>query len=551
MTHFSQSRTHRISELCSILLLGFALVFSQLLLTGCQPPAELSETNIYPFRSMIFDASAISNTSQELDNNYIVSNEVSDQCNVSLYLDATKSMQGFISLNKPGNYEKVLQGLEETSFLAFKNNSFNYYQFWEKPQAIEREQFRIEAFTQEFYDMSNAESGNDATQTSLINVFQAIGDNSTSPKKDMAIVVSDLVSTSKSDRSDVAKYLNERFLRQGYAIAILGIQAEFSGKVYDVVADGENYTFDYMGNRPYYLILIGDIANLRAYISQFEAGISSQLAEGEYQKVLIFNQALSSTEALSLGSMTIDENYKPFVNTASKDNLVSANAINQTAASQAEYVQLFYDLVIEKPEMSTPGLSITWPNKYQIDPDSVLKLSGWNYTTDAAEVQGYEINQDTGEAYDIDKSAGKSAVDSKPSNIQLLSTSYDSKTNLITLPITLNMQKMEKDQSYLLRVNLYGQPSFTAKEPPGWLSSWSTDFSSLDKWLAEESTYQGNTTPYLNDLVSTLWQKCASEAISCPAIQFGSYYLGFISCKLADQVLQDACMDQIDLLKQQ
>jgi len=549
MVLFYSRRTLSRRILFRVSALNLSLMFSLTLLTGCQPPAELSESNTYPFHSMIFDASAISNTSQETDSNLFVSNEVSDQCNVSLYLDATKSMQGFISLNKPGNYEKVLQGLEETSFLAFSNNSFNYFQFWEKPQTIEREQFRTEAFTPEFYNMSNAESGNDATQTSLINVFQAIGDNSTSPKDDMAIVVSDLVSTSKSDRSDVAKYLNERFLRQGYAIAILGIQAEFSGKVYDVVADGENYTFDYTGNRPYYLILIGDIANLRAYISQFEAGISSQLTEGDYQKVLIFNQVLSSAEAPSLGKMTIDEAYKPFVNTASKDYLVSSNAINQLAPSQAEYIQLFYDLLIEKPEMSTPGLSITWPNTYQIDPDSVLTLAGWNYTADAAEVQGYEIDTDTGEAYDLDKSAGKSVADSNPSNIQLLPTSYDSKTNLITLPITLEMQKMEKDQSYLLRVNLYGQPSFAAKEVPGWLSSWSTDFSSLDTWLADESTYQGNTTPYLDDLIGTLWQKCASESVSIPALQLGSYYLGFISCEPADQDLRNTCLDQIDLLK--
>lgn len=501
----------------------------------------------FPIKTMIFDTSTISSAATTDYTKDVVSKKKAETCNISVYLDATKSMQGFVSGGVPGNFENVLQGLEDTAFITFSSSTFSYFRFWENPEAIDREVFRKEAFSPEFYLTSQAGDDNDATQTNLLNVLNSMGAGLLDPDKDMAIIVTDLVSTSKSDRSDITKCIDGQYLQKGYSVAFLGVQAAFSGRVYDIVANGESNSYMYSGNRPYYLVIIGGTANLESYISQLESRIFSSFPEDEYEKIIIAPQTIDASEVNNerpLGVMTEDDGYDAYINSISKDYVVAADYQDQYATQKAEYVQFFYDLTTEMKDKDTPQVSIQWNNPYKEFADSTLSLvqDGWNYNVRLAEVQGLKIDQETGELWDPN-SITSIQVNNSPGNIQYGALS--SKDGMITVPLTFYMQKMVQDQTYLLRMDLYATPSFEPKSYPNWVNSWSMDFSNLSNWSGDPSTFPGGTTPYLNELLSTIWDKCAAESTTPGELYIGSYFLGFVACEPPDNALAEACLRAI------
>ncbi|NLB18293.1 MAG: hypothetical protein GX825_06105 [Syntrophomonadaceae bacterium] len=523
-------------RMCRFLTLLLLLSF---LFSACSP-----EPLPFPYPTRILGGALIASDPDPITDSLFASEKVADKCDISLYLDATMSMSGFAKLNRPGAYERVLQQIENASILSFKNYTMDYFRFWEKPVAISREQFRIDAFTPEFYHYSQAGDDNDPIQTNLLKVFQAVGNDISKPDNALAIIVTDFVSTSESDRADVINYLNERFLRRGFSVSIVGIRADFNGRVPDIISDGKNYTFSYEGKRPYYLIILGNSANSQVFIDQLKKNVKQEIPDLDLQTATIVGQSIQRPVALSWGQIREEEAYEHLINPASLDHLLSPQTMQQTGANQVDAMQLFYEILLEKPEFSSPEMIINWENPYRSDTQAILQLRKWQYRCQVRFETGSKIDQVTGDIL-AGTEPNLMISDQAPDFLSLSNPEQNGADRAVQMHLVFDMKNMPKDQVYLIRFDLFGTPEFSQKTHPSWIDSWTMNLKKLDEWNKDTSLFEGNTTPYLRDLVATLWQKCASDTADMPELPIGTYTMAIINCE-PDDALRNSIIDIID-----
>ncbi|HHU78225.1 MAG TPA: hypothetical protein GXZ29_05005 [Clostridiales bacterium] len=540
MSHDKGFRSLIIIFLCFFLLMNLAACI--------KAPQESGQ---FSYNTLIFDKFQ---QNEEDITKYLVTDEVAEYCDIDLFIDATKSMQGFVRLRTPGLYEEVLQKLEEISLLAFKDHVFSYYRFWDKPEEISRELFRQSAFTADFYESYHAPDDNNPANTNLVNVFNNIASNygdmsDKELKNQMSVVVTDMVSTSESDRIEMVKTLNESFLRRGMSIALIGIKAQYNGRVYDIVADGASYRFDYEGIRPYYLLLIGSLPNLRSYLEKFNQTFSN-LFPDKKESLLIFSHLLTVREDTGRAALNWDESYEdPFINAIAAQHFFSPSLLNDPDIQTTETYRFFHDLVFELPELSTPAGTITFNNPFASDPESVLRLADWELSARVEVIRGREVHPSTGEL--LDDNQGAQAVITDANN--MLSTGdpvLKSNNQRIDVDIMFNMKKMQKDMAYLVRVDLYGKPVVMERNIPDWINQWTMDLTGLAEWQQDPGTFEGHTTPYLNALIGTLWKKAAADSMEYPNLHMGSATIGVLCAEYTDMELRKRCLDAIDERKQ-
>jgi hypothetical protein len=482
---------------------------------------------------------------------WFVSDAVSEHCSTHLYLDATLSMQGFVNHTAPASYEQVLQKLSQISYIVYKNHDFSYYRFWENPEPLSQAQFREDAFKKPFYQMNQAPQGNDARQTNLVNVLEGIAEAYTllSPDEQqdrVSIVVSDMVSTSQSDRDDVVQALNQSFLRQGLSVGLIGIQSAFNGKVFDLVAGGATYSFQYDGPRPFYLLLIGTRANLQVFLDECAQTLGTELTD-DYQSLLITSQLLRGDEQSRPAQSLWQEEYRPFVLPAQAEQMFIGGSAAVARQNQIDTVAFFHDLIIELPQMSTPRASLQLNNPIGAEQDAIIALNQWQLAAQTFMIEGVAVDDLTG--LPLSQATESQQVVKDPALLTLSDLRMDAQHEIIQWAVQFDMNKMIKDRMYLIQIDITGQPVVRIQDPPNWLSEWTMDFAQLSQWLADKKTFDGRTTPYLSDIFTTLWRKAAADAQVIPSFYLGSYRICVISSKPADGAIDNECLDRIDVIK--
>src|SRR5690606_14846294 len=112
--------------------------------------------------------------------------------------------------------------------------------------------------------------------------------------------------------------------------------------------------FDYEGIRPYYLLLIGSLPNLRSYLEKFNQTFSN-LSPDKKESLLIFSHLLTVREDTGRAALTWDESYEdPFINAIAAQHFFSPSLLNDPDIQTTETYRFFHDLVFELPELSTP-----------------------------------------------------------------------------------------------------------------------------------------------------------------------------------------------------
>ena len=147
-----------------------------------------------------------------------------DKIVASLYVDATESMRGFVTIGSTTRYARILEAIEGAISTGW-NAQFERYLFGTKvSDNIPKSSFK--PMQASFY-----KSG--TTPGFEYNEIDKAVIHSTPGKDRLAIIITDLYQRD-ADINAILKPLSEKYLRAGYAIGIVAIKSEFIGTIYDV-----------------------------------------------------------------------------------------------------------------------------------------------------------------------------------------------------------------------------------------------------------------------------------------------------------------------------
>lgn len=181
---------------------------------------------------------------------------------LSLLLDGTPSMQGYVNGLPDSRYNKTLRLIDSASSTGWNSATTKYYRFGTQKQSINRDTF-LKAQLPAFY-----QGGADFSTSRIDAALSNPAENQ------LSLVVTDLYQKDADVRL-VQNLLAQRYLSQGYAVGILAVKSEFNGTVYDVGISNQNFEYATLGKpakafHPFYVILIGSYGNINHFFDQLQ-----------------------------------------------------------------------------------------------------------------------------------------------------------------------------------------------------------------------------------------------------------------------------------------
>jgi hypothetical protein len=258
----------------SILVSGGAIALSSLLF-GCSPNQQ-----------------SISCSSPTPDTEAAARLKQTPSIQLSLLLDGTPSMQGYVNDLPDSRYGKTLRLIDSASSTGWNTVTTKYYRFGTKKRTIDREIF-LKAQLPAFY-----QGGNDFSTSRIDAALIDPADNQ------LSLVVTDLYQKDADVRL-VQNLLAQQYLSKGYAVGILAVKSEFKGTVYDVGISNQNFGYATLGKtakafHPFYVILLGSYGNINHFFDQLQR---NGLSAVEHEFVIFSPQPVAQAAALNSGEI--------------------------------------------------------------------------------------------------------------------------------------------------------------------------------------------------------------------------------------------------------
>jgi hypothetical protein len=178
---------------------------------------------------------------------------------VSIYLDATPSMQGFVVPRSTTRYINLLDAIV-ASFQGWEK-SIKYYRFGEAIEQFDEEQYS-KAKKPEFYNSSLRFVNSD--------ISLPIKQN-TSDGKSLKIIVTDLYQK-EGEIDTVIKSIDKKYFKNKdeKSIGIMALKSEFSGSIFDIGLAKKQMNYDTSTKEsdkyhPLYLIVIGSDGDIKKF----------------------------------------------------------------------------------------------------------------------------------------------------------------------------------------------------------------------------------------------------------------------------------------------
>ncbi len=226
------------------------------------------------------------------------SNNKSDKLDISVNVDGSGSMIGYVNTND-SNYTKALEVIGN---LVTPSNSVSVeYKRIGDEQELTRDDFRRDAKSVGFYNETNPK---------YKGVSSSIQDAITPPqdgKDKLTIIVTDLEG---DDGGKIAEalgntYLNKDSVNKGYTVGVWAVKSQFKGEVFDPNSGNVKFSYNTEGKtaedfRPFYVLFIGKHQEI---VKQFEEikKLDSELQTDS--KMFIFPSQNIIKEAVNLGSL--------------------------------------------------------------------------------------------------------------------------------------------------------------------------------------------------------------------------------------------------------
>jgi|GEM_PF-3855128 len=186
---------------------------------------------------------------------------------VTVYIDATVSMKGFVAQDEFTNYALAVGDVETIAKSFSPDADIVYYRFGSTLEIIERDEFRKAQYP-EFYT-----DGAISQETRIEVVIDSLSTSG------LSIIVTDLFQN-ESDAGLLVEKLSEKVVSKGLSIALVGVKSEFKGGVFDIgqssySAYWDSGTKDSSRLRPFYFLVIGPDHYVSRFVHELEADDNS------------------------------------------------------------------------------------------------------------------------------------------------------------------------------------------------------------------------------------------------------------------------------------
>ena len=216
-----------------------------------------------------------------------------DSMTINIYVDGTPSMSGFVSNGANTKYMEAIRILDSSASTGWveSKTKINYFRFGIKSEPVSRDVY-LSSLKAEFYDPSNP----------VLAVSQIDKVITSAEKDNISVIVTDLYQKG-TDVTLVRNALREQYLRQGYAVGVLGIKSEFNGTIYDVGTQNTSFQYNTQGKslskfHPFYVVILGSYKDVTHYYEKLKiSGKEKQIINDD--SFVIFYPKLTSNLSLN------------------------------------------------------------------------------------------------------------------------------------------------------------------------------------------------------------------------------------------------------------
>jgi hypothetical protein len=538
-----------------------------------------------------------------------------ERVQVDIWVDGTPSMAGFVAGDLATTYRKTLPRVEETAYNTWINAGVNYYRF---EVSLLPEDFAgiagmeehlassgqtIEAFTRGLYAFApiaqgakvrayeeasfyskttyfeNYTAGEGSVMQAAAEKVKAIAavnwDSQALPPLRTALTMADpdhltvIVTDLYEEKGMVEKIGNlmtERFFSSGKTVAVLGIQSEFAGLIYDIgesdltIGYGvdENRKFAEYKPHPFYLLMIGDENQVNYFANALKSRLDSEITDNEVYA--------SNLQLMKTGNWGDASDFTEITGFAADGTLTAQTKKDQQKLDAGQVCDLRYTLprataagrgqsATPEPVQGTLSFEFTVPVRVLSDKD--VDFSSFTYTGEA-QVQRTALHevasgrrggrgevQDTGEGLPITASIGSSKyagdfVDDEEAAALVREVAFVSAGaaqrdgDELTCPVTfrVTMDAPGEIGIYRMKLGLTVQcPADlfpTDLEP--WVGEWDISVADELNWIADPAAFDGSKTLYLKRImnqivVSSNTLKTTGENALTPTHELASFYV--------------------------
>ncbi len=329
-----------------------------------------------------------SGNSREVEKPQVTAQQKSDNIDAAVYLDGTFSMGGYVNYPSTTVYSDGLKNIERTLTGTWKQEKIQYIKFGDSLQTLSREQF-LQANSVAFYQEKD---------TSLQIVVDSMDKNK------LNILVTDLFQTNNDIDSLILSLKKACFADSIKAMALIGVKSQFNGKIYDVGKSSASFMYaskdDKATYRPFYLLVIGNEADVRAFTQNYAKSIN----DDKLLKAALFSKHMGTDVVLTPG--------KPIKN-GKKENMASMAQISSLLGSNSDILQ--YRLKLDEKQSGFYS-TLTASNVIGNCPDEfelfTCKLEKWQQQDGKKKEAGF-VDRMLGKSGKADSSAEFVEVKSK------------------------------------------------------------------------------------------------------------------------------------------
>ncbi len=379
-----------------------------------------------------------------------------------VYLDATLSMQGFITDGSLSYYQQTMPMLERAVIRT--GGQVSFFKFGTDIVELPGRSYG-DAERKAFYG-----DGSINKKTLIEKVLdRANPDN-------LTIIVSDLFQE-RADINQLSEKIKNKFIATDRAVGVLAIRSHFNGKIFDVGSN--NYSFAYSTGsepatlRPFYLLALGRHGDIANY---FNTLIGGEMAVFPEKHQLIFSQFLT-------------ENIVSWANAKITDTQ-GLNEVNGVLVRGQKGDVPYREFKI-KSNAQTVKVTASLPFRKLSDVIEFdqLKPTAQTFTCGAAnsdtyvpgESKSYTPNESLMGAVKISAVSGENSID-----------------------ISLDVDQKRLDPKAICGYHIVLKPEgYTL---PAWVNEWNMTGEQIEGWRSSPTSFEGGKTYNLAPFLQTLWE---------------------------------------------
>lgn len=373
--------------------------------------------------------------------------------------------------------------------------------------------------------------------------------------EDVVIFVTDFIPDSEKDPNlfEFNSFLCKDFFDEGYTIALVGIKNYYDGEISGISDGSEDSRYiqvDYKGNLPFYILILGNEGNVLQIMEEIKDTVEYLGIEDEKYNIYIANNQLPRNYGTgdTFDLKWENENSSKYIEQIENEYVVSQQVVNTEFFSDAvsydvlpidtyfaDYNQLCGQIDYVLPYEISKAALFNFGEEWIIDVE-VEVISGEQAVPDKSieelndtKIEGlvfpldmrldeyiYVYGQEEAEIENRENIAGQLMefwdgrrlefyMTYEPPEVKTSEVFFDLgdsfvTDNVISIPFTISLEKMDINMPYCVSISLSATPNIISRRDEQWIKDWSMYIDDIEDIIDDSSLYTGETTLNLEAL---------------------------------------------------